>query len=133
MSYTSDILKLSCPYNNRYQGTRKRLLFVCSAGMLRSPTAAAVATSLGYNARSCGTGEYALIQISANLIYWADRIYFLNEENYYEAVRLFAGTQDLLDELADKHIVWDIPDKYEYMEPELVGELHNLLGAAPKF
>ncbi len=133
MTKTEQLLQLSCPYDNQYQGTRKRLLFVCSAGLLRSPTAAAVATSLGYNARSCGTGSYALIQLSANLIYWAQKIVFVNEENYYEAIDLLVGQQDLLDEMADKHTVWDIPDHYNYMDVELVSKCHELLGAAPKF
>ncbi len=133
VNLTQNILKLECPYANTYQGPRKRLLFVCSAGMLRSPTAAAVATRMGYNARSCGTGNYALIRLSANLIYWAEHIYFVNEENYHEALDLLKGNNDLLEELADKHTVWDIPDNYEYMNPDLVSILDNLLGAAPKF
>lgn len=133
MTKTEQLLQLTCPYANQYQGPRKRLLFVCSAGMLRSPTAAAVATSLGYNARSCGTGNYALIRLSANLIYWAEKIIFVNEENFYEARIYLDGKQDLLDEMAGKHTVWDIPDNYNYMDVELVSKCHELLGAAPKF
>lgn len=132
VSKTQSIFELGCPYANMYQGPRKRLLFVCSAGMLRSPTAAAVATSLGYNARSCGTGNYALIQLSANLIAWAERIYFVNEENFYEAQETFAGGP-LQTELETKAVVWDIPDNYNYMDVELVSICHNLLGSAPKF
>lgn len=120
MTKTEQLLELSCPYANQYQGPRRRMLFVCSAGMLRSPTAAAVATSLGHNARSCGTGNYALIQLSANLIYWAERIIFVNEENYYAAVELIQDHEDLRMEMADKHEVWDIEDIFNYMDPELV-------------
>lgn len=127
---TQEILELSCPYDNSYQGNRRRLLFVCSAGLLRSPTGAAVATSLGYNARSCGTGNYALIQLSANLIYWAQHIYFMNEENYYEAVALIQDEEHLRMELADKHSILGIPDNYNYMDPELMSIFHNVLGAA---
>lgn len=126
---TQEILELSCPYDNSYQGNRRRLLFVCSAGLLRSPTGAAVATSLGYNARSCGTGNYALIQLSANLIYWAQHIYFMNEENYYEAVALIQDEEHLRMELADKHSILGIPDNYNYMDPELTSIFHNMLGA----
>lgn len=117
---THQILELSCPYANQYQGPRKRMLFVCSAGMLRSPTAAAVATSLGHNARSCGTGNYALIQLSANLIYWANTIYFVNNENYHEAGFLVESEEDLVAELKRKSVVWDISDDYDYMDPHLV-------------
>lgn len=127
---TQEILELSCPYDNGYQGARKRLLFVCSAGLLRSPTGAAVATSLGHNARSCGTGNYALIQLSANLIYWAHSIYFMNSENYHEAVALIQDEEHLRIELANKCRVLDIPDNYNYMDPELVSKFHEILGAA---
>jgi hypothetical protein len=39
MNKTNEI-KLSCPYNNPYQGEYFKALFVCSAGLLRSATAA---------------------------------------------------------------------------------------------
>lgn len=127
---TKSIFELTCPYANTYQGTRKRFLFVCSAGMLRSPTAAAVATRLGHNARSCGSSPYALIPLTANLIAWADKIYFVNEENYAEAKDNFSNHSVSLEELATKSTVWDIPDIYEYMHPDLVATLHNLLDSA---
>jgi predicted protein tyrosine phosphatase len=92
MSKTSKIFELTTPYNNKYQGNATRLLFVCSVGMLRSPTAADVATGMGFNARSCGADPVALIPLSANLIMWADKIVFMNRENYEEAMFTFNGT-----------------------------------------
>ncbi len=125
---TQEILELSCPYDHASQSNRKRLLFVCSAGLLRSPTAAAVATAMGYNARSCGTGNYALIQLSANLIYWAHHIYFMNPENRYVANSIFKDKQDILHLLNTKSISLNIEDKYNYMDPELTSMLHKILG-----
>ena len=56
---TEEIFELSAPYNNPYQGTDKKLLFVCSAGLLRSATAANLFAKKGYNTRGCGSAEYA--------------------------------------------------------------------------
>lgn len=127
---TQEILELSCPYHNQHQGNRRRLLFVCSAGLLRSPTGAAVAIARGYNARSCGTGNYALIQLSANLIYWADRIYFMHPENYQAAMALVQDQEDLIHEINCKHSILGIEDRYNYMDPELTSIFHDMLGSA---
>ncbi len=67
---------------NPYQGSTKKVLCVCSAGLLRSPTLANVLNeSLGYNTRACGTAEnFALIPITEALIHWADEIVFVDED-----------------------------------------------------
>lgn len=116
-----------CPYNNPYQGSSKRLLFVCSAGLLRSPTAAAVATRLGYNTRSCGSSHYALIRLSANLIEWADKIIFVNEANKLEAYDTFRIDSYYTDLLDKKSTCWDIEDDYEYGHPILVDMIKTKL------
>ena len=117
-TYTEAIFELTAPWGNIYQGIRSRYLFVCSAGLLRSPTGAAVATKLGYNARACGSAEYALIPISVNLIHWAEKIFFVQEDNYYQALEIFnrdIPTQNLLMERA---VVLEIEDRFNYMDPE---------------
>ena len=125
---TDLIFELTNPYNNPYQGNDSRLLFVCSVGLLRSPTAANVAIKLGYNARSCGSDhELSLIPISVNLIYWAHSIFFLNQENYKETLNNFLGDKYTLEELNSKYVIWDIPDNYEYNHPELIELITNLL------
>jgi len=115
------IFQLSAPYANPYQGRMDKWLFVCSAGLLRSPTGAAMAVQKGFNARSCGSHtEYALIPVSANLIYWADKICFVSKKNYDRVCKVFDCDQDVLDEIETKKVVLDIRDEYEYMQPELV-------------
>lgn len=116
---TEHILKLTAPYNNQYQGTARRLLFVCSVGLLRSPTASDIATKLGYNARSCGSSKEALIPLSVNLIAWADDIIFINKENFQEARWVFEDSQ-WYDTLISKAVVWDIEDDYERNDPWLI-------------
>ncbi len=113
MTKTNQIFNLTAPYANPYQGSRKRILFVCSVGLLRSPTAAAVGIQRGYNTRSCGSDtSCALIPLSANLIEWAEVIVFVNSENYLESLKEFENT-GYEEDIKAKKVVMNIPDNYE--------------------
>ena len=113
-TYTQLIFETSSPWQNPYQGTDKKVLFVCSAGILRSATAARIYAKK-YNTRAAGSAQYALISVSNDLLAWANEIVFVNEENY-QAV---AEHWDL--KSFDKPIkVLDIPDQYPHMHPELI-------------
>lgn len=101
------------------QTDQLRLVFVCSAGMLRSATGAKVFAARGCNTRSCGTHGFALIPLSANLIAWADRIYFAHTENWHKAIGVFAGKGDLLAMLQEKSQICSVPDIYDYDDIEL--------------
>ena len=102
---------------NEFQGKTKRVLTVCSAGLLRSATLQNfLIREYGYNVRNCGTEEsYALIPISEALVVWADEIVFVNAENY-RSVESKLKEMDVL----NKVYVLDIPDMYEFNNPELV-------------
>lgn len=114
------IFQTNAPYSNPYQGNAPRWLFVCSAGLLRSPTGATLAAQRGINARSCGSNfNYALVPCSANLINWADKIVFVSGENLWQLEENFLGHKDLLEQLERKAIVLNIPDNFEYMDPQL--------------
>lgn len=120
MKLTNQIFKLTAPYNNPYQGSDECLLFVCSVGMLRSPTAAEYASKLGYNTRSCGsTVELALIPLTVNLIAWADKIVFINKENYLQAMQCFeeSGWDATI---KHKAVLWNIEDDFERNNPMLI-------------
>ena len=63
--------------HNKFQGDYKKVLCVCSAGLLRSPTAALVLSQepFNYNTRAAGISEeYALIPVDEVLLEWADEI-----------------------------------------------------------
>jgi len=124
---TQEIFETTAPYSNPNQGSYHRALFVCSAGMLRSATAAVVGASLGMNTRACGSESYALIPLSANLILWADTIYFVNEYNYYGALQQFNGYVALDADIRRKAVIWNIEDVYEYRDPKLMQIITNLL------
>ena len=121
MTKTEELFSNGCPYTNESQGTDKRLLFVCSAGLLRSPMAAMIASERGHNARSCGSNtKIALIPISKNLILWADVVVFMNSENEDKVLRhLRATDKDLLATLMGKSVCWDVEDIYNYGDPSL--------------
>ena len=102
---------------NPAQGEYKRVLCLCSAGLLRSPTTAVVLAGepYNYNTRAAGVeSDYALIPVDDVLIDWADEIVCVN-----------AGTADRLRSLfhADDLptvVVLNIPDNYGYRSPKLV-------------
>ena len=122
----AEIFNTTTPYSNHYQGSAPRWLFVCSAGLLRSPTGAALAIKKGLNARSCGSAiDYALIPISANLIMWAEKIVFVNKENYHESLEVFKDYQMLHNLLTVRSLVLNIPDMYEYNDPDLIIEFEK--------
>jgi len=67
---------------NPYQGKYKRILCVCSAGLLRSPTAAWVLSNepYNYNTRAAGLDiGHALIPVDDVLLEWADEIVCMDE------------------------------------------------------
>ena len=119
MTFSDDIRKCrDGVVRNPYQGTDKKVLFVCSMGILRSATAARI-YGRKYNTRSAGSWDDALIPITPILMAWANEIVFVNNENY-KSVR---------NRLNDEHINFDkefnvkvlnIPDKYPHMHPELI-------------
>jgi len=124
MSKTDKIFLLNAPYDNSYQGDDLRLVFVCSAGILRSATAANLYAKKGYNTRSCGTHEFALIPLSVNLIMWADRIIFMNPDNHKIAQQNFmaVGYEEDIDK---KAIILTVEDDYDYNEPKLIAEIEK--------
>ncbi len=104
-------------YSNMYQGDYKRVLCVCSAGILRSPTIAHTlsATPYDYNTRIAGTAPYALTPVTDDLLLWAHEIVCAdNEHAIYLRDRLMNLQLDTL------IINLGIPDIYEYRNPELV-------------
>lgn len=119
MNRTEAILQSQSVWYNRYQGVDKKVLFVCSAGILRSATAARI-YARKYNTRAVGTGSYALIPLTHDLLLWADEVVFVNEENYVEACQRFD-----LDSFRASTVVLNIPDDYDHMNPELISHFES--------
>lgn len=100
--------------SNPFQGPDKKVLFVCSMGILRSATGARMYAHK-YNTRSAGTFGDALIPLTPVLLAWANEVVFVNKENYRQAVMEFG--EDVFKETPTK--VLNIPDNYEHMHPML--------------
>jgi len=112
----TDLIKLnSCPFHNEAQGRYLRVLFTCSAGLLRSPTAAKIAGEFNINARAAGSLPYlALIPVSANLVVWASKLVFMNQDNLDQTLEIFKDQPDFLKMIQEKSTVWNIEDFYDY-------------------
>jgi predicted protein tyrosine phosphatase len=105
-------------YANPYQGTDKRVVFVCSMGILRSATAARI-YGCKYNTRTAGTWPDALVRLSPELVSWADEIVFVNQSNYLSSLDRFQENEVLFEKIK-KAKVLNIPDDYEHMHPKLI-------------
>jgi predicted protein tyrosine phosphatase len=96
-----------------------KLLFVCGKNMLRSPTAEAIfAEYVGLEVDSAGVDRDAETPLGIEAIQWADIIFVMEKPHLRKLRTKFQP------ELHNKRIVClDIPDNYEYMQPELVALL----------
>ncbi|MEY3376695.1 MAG: hypothetical protein RL463_1005 [Bacteroidota bacterium] len=104
-------------HSNSYQGDYKRVLTVCSANMLRSPTMAVVLSMppYDYNTRSAGTHSFALVPVTEDLLMWADEVVCADTEH------ALVIRDKMMEYQLDKPIVnLRIPDIYEYRNPELI-------------
>lgn len=112
---------------NAYQGKTKKVLTVCSAGCLRSPTAAHILSSnpWNYNTRCAGLSpEYAIIPVTEALVVWADIILCMDSEQQ----RQLNEMQNILAKEASVMFEYDykivhnleIEDDYAYRDPELM-------------
>ena len=93
-----------------------KLLFICSANALRSPTAEAVFSRYnGIEAASAGIHADAETPVSADLVEWADVVVAM-EQHHAQFLQKHFGYL-----LRRKRVaVLGIPDRYEYMDPELI-------------
>lgn len=103
---------------NPYQGDAKKVLCLCSAGLLRSPTLASVLhQKFGYNVRAAGVSqEYALVPVNQVLLHWADEVVCV-EQSVQDM--LVAQLRDWNWALKANLVVLNLPDQYQYNDPEL--------------
>jgi len=100
---------------NPYQGKHKKVLCVCSAGLLRSPTTALVLSQepFNYNTRAAGmTPEFALIPVDRVLLHWADEIVCMDDRQKAQLEGMLEETKPI--------IVLNVPDQYGYRDPDLM-------------
>lgn len=112
---------------NKYQGTTRKVLCVCSGDCLRSPTAAHILASppWNYNTRSCGSAtDFALVELNNKLVLWADVIVCMDD-------RHLSQVNNIQQELAQEYVDYQfkpvynllIEDDFDYRDPTLVSLL----------
>ncbi len=104
-------------------GASVKVLFVCSRNRWRSPTAERLFDGvLGVQARSAGTEAGARVRVNEKILGWAD-VVFCMERRHVRRLR-----ERFVVPLEGKKIhVLDVPDDYEYMDPELIVALRTAL------
>lgn len=105
---------------NEYQTNVKKVLCVCSAGMLRSPTLANVLhEKFGYNTRAVGAVRlFALVCVDQVLLKWADEVVFVEPDVFRDFLEV-SDYEHWLKEYAPEVVVLDLQDVYEWNDPAL--------------
>ncbi|WP_448657797.1 low molecular weight protein tyrosine phosphatase family protein [Sphingomonas sp. CJ99] len=109
----------------------RNYLFICSQNKLRSPTAEQIFSSRqGIEVSSAGTNHDAENPVTPELLEWADTIFVMERQHRNKLQKRFRSS------LNGKRIVClDIPDEYEFMDPELIrlleARLARYLPSAP--
>ncbi len=92
----------------------KRILFVCSGNVDRSPTAEALLKGKkGFEVKSAGILIGARRRLSKDLIDWADIIFAMEEIHRAAILRISPSAES-------KIVVLGIPDLYRRNDPELI-------------
>jgi predicted protein tyrosine phosphatase len=94
----------------------KNVLFVCSQNRLRSPTAEQIFSRReNIEVESAGTNHDADSPLTAELVAWADIIFVMEKVHRAKLQRKFRTSLKKA-----RVICLDIPDDYEFMDPELI-------------
>ena len=100
---------------------RKRVLFVCSGNIDRSPTGEALLKQKGgFEVKSAGTWMGARTVVSKELIDWADMIFVMEEHHKEALIRIDQNAEA-------KIIVLDVDDRYLKGDQELTRILKERL------
>ena len=94
----------------------KRVLFVCSQNKLRSPTAEQVFASWpGIEVSSAGLNHDAVEPLTSEMVGEADLIFVMEKAHRSRLSKRFKADLNQV-----RVVCLDIPDDYEFMDPELV-------------
>ena len=101
-----------------------RALFICSRNRLRSPTAEEVFSSWpGIETDSAGLAPDAVTVLSIEQLAWADIVFVMEPVHKARLSKRFGA------QLKGKRLVClDIPDRYTFMQPELIALLERKVG-----
>ena len=102
---------------------KRRVLFICEGNIHRSRTAERLyASTPGIKVRSAGLASSSRVQVTEELLAWANDIFVMES-------RLIHLLQSRF--VTSRAVRWaislDIPDDYQFMQPELVAILTERL------
>jgi predicted protein tyrosine phosphatase len=98
-----------------------RVLFICHFNRKRSATAERVfAKDPTLDVRSAGTNEDALVRVNNRMLEWADVVFTMDPEQRQALDLMFPAHPALA-----KIQCLEIPDVYNFLDPELVALLHE--------
>lgn len=102
-----------------------RALFICTQNRLRSPTAEQVFSLWpGVETDSAGLGNDANVTLTFEQIEWATLIFVMEKAHRNKLSKKFKT------HLKGKRVIClNIPDEYEFMQPELIKLLEAKVGA----
>jgi predicted protein tyrosine phosphatase len=102
----------------------KHILFICGRNRLRSPTAEAVfAGRDGVKVASAGVSSDADTPVDAEMLEWADVVFVMEKAHRAKLNARFRAA------LKNARVVClDIPDRFAFMDPELVRLLEAKVG-----
>jgi len=102
----------------------KHVLFICSRNRLRSPTAEQVFSNrAGFEVSSAGLNPDADTPVTPELLQWADVVFVMERAHRNKLSKKFGA------HLNSKRIIClDIPDEFDFMDPELVRLLEQKAG-----
>ena len=94
----------------------KRVLFLCSMNRLRSPTAEHIFSARDdIEVASAGLDHDADTVCTPELLEWADIVFVMDKSHRSRLLKRFRS------HLGNARVIClDIPDNYEFMQPELV-------------
>lgn len=100
-----------------------RVLFICSRNRLRSPTAEALFAAPDVETDSAGLASDADCVLSIEQVEWADLIFVMEKQHAAKLKQRFAAR------LRGKKVMClDVPDRFQFMQPELVTLLQRKVG-----
>jgi predicted protein tyrosine phosphatase len=98
-----------------------RTLFICHHNRKRSATAERIfGKDPSLDVRSAGTSSDALVQVNRRMLDWADIVFVMDDDLRRQLAAMFPGHAGVQEALC-----LDIPDRYHFLDPELVALLHE--------
>lgn len=101
--------------------TKLKVLFVCDANRLRSPTAQAIFSERPHlEVKSAGLAKQATVLLTIELLEWADLIFVMEKRQRNIIQSRFKEVYR-----RKRIICLYIPDDFEFMDPELISLLEE--------